>query len=193
MNGLLMSQFLDDELDLQEKVGFVKSLQESPLFASEMLEMLAQERLLHDITGYAPDLPKEKKLHQALPRSRRLQPLFLAAAVLLLCSLLCVHILQQVQYAPQALEYRFVLYRPSAMEASVIGTFTGWSPVPMEKVGSTGYWILSLQIPPGEHRYNFLLDRGGQMADPTVVTREQDDFGGENSILIVEGGDEPLS
>jgi 1,4-alpha-glucan branching enzyme len=81
--------------------------------------------------------------------------------------------------------HRFVIYQPEAKQAEIIGSFTNWAPVAMEKVGDSGYWAISLELPAGEHRYSYLLENGQQVADPTILAREQDDFGGENSIIKV--------
>ena len=85
--------------------------------------------------------------------------------------------------------HRFVLYLPMADRPNLVGTFTGWKPVPMHKVGATGYWTLTLKVPEGEHRYSYLVGSGRQIADPTIVTREHDDFGGENSVILIGGAD----
>ncbi|RLB70713.1 MAG: hypothetical protein DRH07_08045 [Deltaproteobacteria bacterium] len=69
--------------------------------------------------------------------------------------------------------------------AEIIGNFTGWTPVAMEKIGDSGYWSISIDLPEGEHHYSYLLENGQQIADPTVLTRERDDFGGENSIIRI--------
>ena len=55
----------------------------------------------------------------------------------------------------------------------------------MERVSASGYWTLTLPVPKGEHRYSYLVEDGRQIADPTVVAKEQDDFGGENSVIEV--------
>lgn len=81
--------------------------------------------------------------------------------------------------------HRFVLYLPEVDEAKIMGTFTDWHPVAMTPVGTSGYWTITLEIPEGEHRYSYLIGKDRQIVDPTVTLREQDDFGGENSVLEV--------
>jgi 1,4-alpha-glucan branching enzyme len=100
---------------------------------------------------------------------------------------------QQSTPVAQQEEYRFVLYLPQVKQAEIIGTFTDWNPVPMQKVGTTGYWALTLKVPQGEHRYSYLIEDGDKMADPSVTAREHDDFGGENSVIVIGGGDDPVS
>ncbi len=43
-----------------------------------------------------------------------------------------------------------------------------------------------MEIPPGEHVFSYILDGDKILADPTILTREEDDFGSINSILVVE-------
>ena len=99
----------------------------------------------------------------------------------------------EVKVLPQMKVHRFVLYLPQADATKIVGTFTNWKPVPMEKIGTTGYWTLTLNLPQGEHRYSYLIEDGNQILDPTIAAREQDDFGKENSVIIVGREDDPIS
>ena len=54
-----------------------------------------------------------------------------------------------------------------------------------KEVGESGYWEIFLDVPEGEHRFAYILDGQHQVADPTVPMRETDDFGGQNSILVL--------
>ena len=85
----------------------------------------------------------------------------------------------------QEIEQRFVIYRPHTDNMAIMGSFTDWTPLPMEKIGASGYWSISLRLKPGEHQYSYMLDDGLRIADPTVSLREFDDFGGENSIINI--------
>ena len=58
----------------------------------------------------------------------------------------------------------------------------------MDRIASSGYWEIKLDLKPGEHRYVFIFDGQHRLADPTVMAREQDDFGGENTVLVTGGG-----
>jgi 1,4-alpha-glucan branching enzyme len=84
------------------------------------------------------------------------------------------------------LSQRFVIYRPDVTNAEITGTFTGWKKVPMRRIGSSGYWDITMNLPEGEHRFIYILNGKQRFADPTVMSREHDDFGGENSIISVE-------
>jgi 1,4-alpha-glucan branching enzyme len=82
--------------------------------------------------------------------------------------------------------HRFVIYQPEVEKVEIAGSFTQWQTVPMNRIGSSGYWDLILDLPRGEHRFTYLLEGNRRIVDPTVPTREKDDFGGENSVLSVE-------
>ena len=58
--------------------------------------------------------------------------------------------------------------------------------MPMKKTGSNGYWETTLEMPAGEHRLCYIIEGGKRIPDPTILAREKDDFGGENSILEVD-------
>ncbi len=56
----------------------------------------------------------------------------------------------------------------------------------MNKIGTSGYWEITLNLIEGEHRFTYILEGREPFADPTILTRESDDFGGENSIFYME-------
>ena len=53
----------------------------------------------------------------------------------------------------------------------------------MKRMGSSGYWEMTLDLPRTEHQFTYILEGNQRFADPTILTREGDDFGGENSVL----------
>ncbi|MBW1998782.1 MAG: hypothetical protein JRJ29_12555 [Deltaproteobacteria bacterium] len=81
--------------------------------------------------------------------------------------------------------YRFVIYQPDVTTAEIVGTFTDWKPVSLNRIGAIGYWDITMNLPEGEHRFAYVLDGKGGFADPTIQERELDDFGGNNSIISV--------
>jgi 1,4-alpha-glucan branching enzyme len=81
--------------------------------------------------------------------------------------------------------HRFVIYQPGVEQVEITGSFTDWRTLPMNRAGTSDYWEITIDVPVGEHRFSYILEGDQQLADPTVLTREKDDFGGENSILEV--------
>lgn len=201
MNDSLISQFIDNEMDLDEKIEFVETVHTSQQFSTETVALLEQEKLLRACPAAAPVMPgfPGESSFSLLELLRSWWQPIPAIPVLVAVTFLAVMGWQLVPHQPVPVgsqgrgEYRFVLYLPKVSHAEIIGTFTDWSPVPMRKVGTTGYWALTLKIPPGEYRYSYLIEDGEKMADPSVAVRESDDFGGENSVIVIGGGDDPVS
>lgn len=200
MNDHLISQFIDNEMDLDEKITFVETVHASEQFSTETVALLEQEKLLRDIPLPALDLDKVSPTMAIKPAFSWLnlfkswwQPLSGFAAVMFIIATGWLLTHQQLPPAATQGEYRFVLYLPQVKQAEIIGTFTNWSPVPMQKIGQTGYWALTLKVPQGEHRYSYLIENDGRIADPSVAAREHDDFGGENSVIIIGGHNDPVS
>jgi len=181
----LISMFMDNELGLDEKIEFVKKVREDREFYGESLELLEQERLIRsDPVTIVPSVQfKEKK---------RLIDLFIFnpfgrfASVGALAVVILLFIFSIQESSPVSVYHRFVIYKPEVSKVAISGSFTDWEVLPLKRIGASGYWQIELNVPQGEHRYTYILEEGERVADPTILTREQDDFGGENSILFVE-------
>ena len=199
MKEILISSYIDDELDLDEKIEFVEAVHAEATFTHEVLDLLRQEQLLS-----GPLVDRQPQVHQQAIRAGVRQSQwswrnFLrlpvmsgtlgAVAVLVLMLVLpnqemdisAPSVLPQLGAAP----HRFVVYEPDSSSLELVGSFTRWQPVPMQRVGSSGYWALTMQLPEGEYRYGYRVGGTQQIADPTVAERELDDFGGVNSVLTV--------
>ena len=186
MNDYLISLYIDNELDLDEKITFVETVCDTGAFAAEATALLRQEKRLR-----APlaSQPAASPVYDAPPslwqgfRDAWAKPFAGFATALLVVALVAT--LRPNHPAAVAATHRFVVYLPETNQAQIVGTFTDWRPVDMEPVGASGYWSLTLNVPQGKHRYSYLVDAGRVMADPAEAIREQDDFGGENSVIEV--------
>lgn len=185
----LISQFIDDELSLPEKRVFLEELARDPNFSEEALELVEQEILITSDPMFCEDAPAEAP-PAALLRFPRRGTLALSLAAAMLIASLVVLFLASVQtnqdFGPGLVAHRFVLYQPDAQAVEISGSFNNWTPVAMHPAGKSGYWEAVLRLPPGEHRFSYLIGPGGRVPDPTLLARENDGFGGENSILTVE-------
>lgn len=191
MNEHLISQYIDDELDLTEKITFVQQVHGQQPFYEEAVALLEQEALLQINLITPVPLPACPPAARATPAktlgqiaSWWIRPLAGFAAALALVALF-IGLRPEAPGPVFSAERRFVVYLPESTQAQLIGTFTGWKPVAMQPVGASGYWALTLPVPAGEHRYSYLVENGRQIADPTIAVKEQDDFGGENSVIEV--------
>jgi hypothetical protein len=180
--------YIDNELNLDEKIQFVDGVYSQPAFYEDTRALLVQEKLLRLSTP----MPEARLLARPPLPSRAAQrfrsafkPLIYAAAGFVAASLLLFSLMTP-QGGPTKSVNRFVIYEPAAHQVELTGSFTDWRRTPLQRLGNSGYWELTLPVPAGEHRFAYILDGTRQMADPTVPGREKDDYGGENSILNVE-------
>jgi hypothetical protein len=82
---------------------------------------------------------------------------------------------------------QFVGRFPDARSVAVVGSFNDWRPgsIPLEDLDHDGVWRASIVLPVGTHEYMFVVDGERWVADPLAGRYVEDDFGRENSLLIV--------
>ena len=75
-----------------------------------------------------------------------------------------------------------------AGEVRVIGSWDAWAEsTPLRSTGQPGLWEVWLDLPPGTHRYRFLVD--GRAITPSDGARTlPDDFGGRDAVINVSEG-----
>ena len=186
MTEQLISMFIDDELNLDEKIEFVETVHGNSAYKSETVAFLTQEKQLRD----APvDLVPSVARQPAPSRWQWpwLRPVMLGLSAAMALVILWVAVAPDSHMAQRQLSksHRFIIYRPDISKAELYGSFTDWQPRTMNRIGDSGYWEVELALAEGEHRFVYILEGRQRMADPTVPVREKDDFGGENSILRV--------
>ncbi len=185
MRDYFISMFIDNELDLDEKIEFVEGVHQDKVFKDQAIELLEQEKQLKGgFSVSAPELETPIKPRIKRDKFRLWLPSFagFATACILLTG---IFLFQAAPVKHNAELHRFVIYQPDVKHAEIIGNFTDWSPLAMKKIGNSGYWSISVELSEGEYHYSYLFENGRQIADPTILTRERDDFGGENSIIKV--------
>ena len=83
---------------------------------------------------------------------------------------------------------RFSLRAPGASSVTVVGSWNAWaSGVPEQSLRRTRdreLWEVSLDLPPGAHRYRFVRD-GVALRPPDAERYRRDDFGGEDGVIDV--------
>jgi hypothetical protein len=188
MQDYLISMFIDDELDLDNKIEFVETVHEDRKFKDETVVFLRQEKVIRsEVVDEIPSIkvPLEEKAAKEKTGFSFWRPMAifvpgLAAAVIIL-------FLMQPQPPKEQLftAHRFVIYQPGVERVEITGSFTDWRTLPMNRAGTGDYWEITIDVPAGEHRFSYILEGDQRLADPTILTREKDDFGGENSILEV--------
>jgi len=181
MNDQLISLYIDDELDLDEKIVFVETVHEDRNFKDDAVNLLRQEKLIRaDVVDRPPVLSiRERSKPWSLKLLRPLAAAGLAAAAI-------VWLTFWPSPEQQLRPWRFVIYQPDAKGVELAGSFSSWKRIPLKHAGSSGYWEITLELPEGDHRFSYIIEGSRRMADPTIAVREADDFGGENSILSVK-------
>ena len=181
MKDELISLFIDDALNLDRKIEFVERVHSDPAYEADTLALLKQESLIReDVTDAIPviDIPNAYRIRFFFSEAWG----YFATAAVTAC---VIFFLTFPSANPANIPFRFVLYQPDAKQVQISGSFTGWDALPMNPVGNSGYWAITVGIPKGEHRFSYILDGKKVLADPSVPAREKDDFGGENSILTI--------
>lgn len=182
MKDYLISSYIDDELDLDEKIEFVETVYKTAAVKDEAVDLLHQEKLVRrEVVDRTPAVafPERRKFTIPFWRPAGMFAAGLAAA------LLVMFFATPRQEVPLQTMHRFVLYQPDVRQVEITGSFLGWAAVPMKRSGTSGYWEAILEVPAGEHRLCYIIEGRKRIPDPTIPIREKDDFGGENSILAV--------
>jgi len=82
---------------------------------------------------------------------------------------------------------RFRLVSPGARAVVIVGSWNDWdTTVPEQSLHPTaqGPWEAWLTLPPGSHRYRFVVD-GHPVRPPDAARYQRDDFAGEDGIVDV--------
>ena len=182
MKDYLISSYIDDELNWDEKIEFVETVHEKSAFKDEAVDLLHQEKLVRgEVVDRVPAVVFREKRRFTIPVWR---PAGMFAAGLA-AALLVMFFVAPRQEMPLLMTHRFVLYQPDVKQVEITGSFLDWAAVPMKRSGTSGYWEAVLEVPAGEHRLCYIIEGRKRIPDPTIAIREKDDFGGENSILAV--------
>lgn len=187
MKDYLISLFIDNELNLDEKKEFVETVHHDTGFKDEAIDLLNQEKLLQgDMVSVMPDvqIPEQRSSGVSFFRPM-IAPMFGFITAMLLVTGLFFYQSQPTTVQQDLLQHRFVIYQPDVERTEIVGDFTHWTPLPMTRIGNSGYWSTTVSLPPGEYRYSYLVDKHQQLVDPTEPAYEQDDFGGKNSIIRI--------
>lgn len=183
MKNTLISQFVDDELNLDEKIEFVETIHDDSAYKEQTVELLHLEKWMR---AAEVNLVPEVRIPVRRKRIRSLfRPLNFLGAGLATAAAAVVLLLVWMQQPAAEQPYRFVLFQPDVEQVDIVGSFTGWRAIPMHRKGFNGYWEATLELPVGEHRFNYVIEGGRRIPDPTILVQEKDDFGGVNSIIEI--------
>jgi len=76
---------------------------------------------------------------------------------------------------------------PEAQSVHVVGTFNDWRPgsIALEDQDHDGVWRATVVLPAGTYEYMFVVDGERWVPDHLAERLVADNFGRENSIVIV--------
>ena len=181
MQDHLISMFIDDELDLDYKIEFVEAVHADRIFKDETVDFLRQEKVIRsEVVNEPPSVKVKLKEKTGFPLWRPIA-IFTSG----LAAALILFFFTQSPKEQLSTTHRFVIYQPGVEQVEITGSFTDWHTLPMNKAGDSDYWEVTIDLPAGEHRFSYIVEGDQQLSDPTILMREKDDFGGENSILEV--------
>lgn len=103
-----------------------------------------------------------------------------------------VHELADDRFHPPRIvgsEIIFRFHHDLARTVHIAGDFNDWdSSLHVLELCSDGLWKIAIPCrPPGRYRYKFLIDEATWTEDPSHALKEADEYGGFNSVLIVDG------
>ena len=79
----------------------------------------------------------------------------------------------------------FSFTAPAAITVQLVGNFTHWQQQPINlRKGADGIWRATVELPPGEHQYRFLVD-GQWHDDPECALHVPNPFGGQDAVRQV--------
>lgn len=91
--------------------------------------------------------------------------------------------------SPQLLNHRiiFLYHDPYAKRVSLVGDFTSWQKdmISLHKISENRWRVDIPLLPEGIYRYKFLIDNTKWSEDPNNSNKENDHYGGQNSILMI--------
>ncbi|MCA9293716.1 MAG: glycogen-binding domain-containing protein [Phycisphaerales bacterium] len=81
---------------------------------------------------------------------------------------------------------QFRMHLPGATRVELLGTFTGWhdGPIDLDRVGG-GWFELNLEIEPGDHEFQYLIDSRSWLADYAAGGVRLNRFGTWVSLLHI--------
>lgn len=182
-----ISLFIDDEMNIEDKIGFVERVRNNSTFADETLDLLRFEKLLRsDVVKTIPPLLSVRPNIMTRVARIFMQPLGWVSTGLAAALIALVITIVTLPGPTPIPKNRFVIYLPDVAQVEIAGSFTNWKRIPMQRAGNSGYWEVQLALQAGEHQFTYIVNGQQRLTDPTVRTRELDDFGGYNSILFVD-------
>jgi hypothetical protein len=119
--NVLISKFIDNELDLDDKIEFVGRVHEDRIFKDESIALLGMEKIIRaDVVDHIPAFKMKIKKKRFTFGLRPLGVLVSAAAA----AVIIIFFIFSHPAQDPTTSHRFVIYRPDVTRAEIAGTFT---------------------------------------------------------------------
>lgn len=193
---LLLQDYLDGYLLASQREVLEEHIGECPSCGTLLTEMRRLDSELDGMPSVGDPGDLRDRILDALPpppstsrgNTRQYVGGLLAAMVVV-----ALGFLVGTRYGMQAgdgfREIEIAFVAPAASSVAVVGDFNDWDPGAhgMERLGENGVWRVKLRLNPGVYEYGFIVDGQDWATDPAAERFLADGFGGENSVLFVEG------
>ena len=139
----LISMFIDNELNLDDKTEFVEKVYRNASFREQTIDLLNQEKLIRsDIVPRVPSVKLGMKSHFVRLLGWRPVVSFSSALAVVLAFWLFFPSSDVSRQTP----FRFIIFQPEADQVEIAGSFTKWQKTSMLRKGDTGYWEITLDL-----------------------------------------------
>jgi 1,4-alpha-glucan branching enzyme len=80
-----------------------------------------------------------------------------------------------------------MLMHPTARSVTLAGSFNEWSVSshPLAQQQPPGVWTVIVPLPPGEHRFMYVVDGAEWISPPLAEDYADDGFGSKNGVVVV--------
>ena len=202
----LAMAYLDGQLSPEDRATIAALREQGPDFDRLLADYRADEALLQSLrVDPGVDLTRSI-MSQIQPRPSRFaggaRYLALAACLLLAASASYRWQQQDTEMSPLQLPelaqsavtppaqtsgtpVTFQLAEDEAGRVELIGTFNDWGQRPIVMSRDNDRFSVTVQLPPGEHEYQFLIDGQRFLMDPNAIRSRVDGFGQRNSVVVV--------
>jgi hypothetical protein len=126
------------------------------------------------------------------PRPVRLRPITLVAATAAAALVVAVPLARRgpgapLEGAPPQIIVQFSVAAPGATSVGLAGDFNGWDPshALLRDPDGDEVWTGQFALPPGVHKYMFVLDGERWITDPRAERYVDDGFGARNALIAV--------
>jgi hypothetical protein len=153
MKDELISLFIDDEMDIDNKIAFVDTVHSDPVFTEKTLDLLKQEKLI--VSLLSGNHPRQWIFPYKYLRSFQL-PFKTLTTILATAFAIMSIVWPEVKH--QKVVHQFALSEPYVEQAEISGNLTREKPLHVILADRNRYWKYQLDHSPSENEYSFFLD-----------------------------------